>query len=234
MAENRSEASRRGRIKTCHELFAGKPPELARGNVQIRGMARARGFAATTAVTVREPQVRRTDLIGNRSANAATGKNSHIYSSETQIAISEPFAIFSMKHESNLRKGKNMKKAMYTVVFAFAGLTGCATSAVGTSATETYRPVGHEGAPWSLSGNIYTQTVLGSPTGLQPAELVITINGKEAARGNLNSRQEGTISGNYEGRAIESVCNSNQVSPSWIQVDCMILVDNERAVTLTL
>ena len=120
------------------------------------------------------------------------------------------------------------------VALGVSVLTGCATSAIGTSATETYRLSGDQDTPWAISGEIITQTMLGTPTGMQPNTLVVSVNGEEAIRGNLDRNQEGTIRGSYQGHAMESVCNSKVISSSWIQVDCMILVDNERAVTLTL
>jgi hypothetical protein len=57
-AERRGKASGRGQIVALHEFAAGDPFEIRGIDVDVRGVAGARGFATASAMTMRKPKKR--------------------------------------------------------------------------------------------------------------------------------------------------------------------------------
>jgi hypothetical protein len=74
-AECSRETARTRQIEAHNEILAGGPVEVRRGDVQVRGVSAPGGFATAPAMTMREPEERRTYLVSNGSAKAASLKN---------------------------------------------------------------------------------------------------------------------------------------------------------------
>lgn len=66
-------------------------------------------------------------------------------------------------------------------------------------------------------------------------QLIVSFDDKPVIDGYLTAPQaiQGELTGNYQGKKVSSICNSVQTSASNIKVDCMVLIDNERTITLT-
>lgn len=108
---------------------------------------------------------------------------------------------------------------------------GCTHALVDHSPTQTYRPLGAT-APWTITGRVernYEDQVVVQKFA---HTLVVEINGTEALRGPLDFNMAGEVRGQYQGAPVESVCTSSRPRPNYIDVQCMVLVNNERAVTL--
>jgi hypothetical protein len=63
--------------------------------------------------------------------------------------------------------------------------------------------------------------------------LHVYIDGEPVITGQLSPMATGELSGEYKSLRVDTVCTSEQKTPTWIDVRCMVLVDNERAATLT-
>lgn len=65
--------------------------------------------------------------------------------------------------------------------------------------------------------------------------LIISFNGNPVIDGYLSNPREiqGELSGEYDGKPVATICTSSRETQQTFKVDCMILVNNERTVTLT-
>jgi hypothetical protein len=63
--------------------------------------------------------------------------------------------------------------------------------------------------------------------------LHVQINGEEVISGQLSTKATGELNGAYKNHLIIATCSSEQKTKNWIDVRCMIFIDNERAATLT-
>ena len=122
------------------------------------------------------------------------------------------------------------KSRIYLIIIAASlALQGC--TARNMSAGQEYRPKGADKA-WRISGAIATdyEPILGIRT---PTELLIHINGDQVIKGTLSGNYTGELSGEYKNHDIQAICTSEPKTINWIQIRCVILVDNEKATTLT-
>jgi hypothetical protein len=123
-----------------------------------------------------------------------------------------------------------MKRIFYPL--AVLALAGCTTTWQDESAVQTYRPAGAEEL-WRITGQLDNTMKEGLVKTTVDRNLTVTINGDTAAQGLISWDGNGRIDGAYQDRAVEADCNGRRVSPNWVDIRCMILVDNERAATLT-
>ena len=65
--------------------------------------------------------------------------------------------------------------------------------------------------------------------------LIISFNQKVVIDGYLSSPEaiQGELDGVYDGKKVATVCSSLQTSQTNVKVDCMVLIDNKRTITLT-
>lgn len=111
-------------------------------------------------------------------------------------------------------------------------LVGCVQTTQDISPAQSYRPKGSDDL-WRISGNLdseYKEDLMGMHV---KRVLNVHINGEKVITGQLSAKATGELSGNYQGHSIISSCSSEQKTQNWVDVRCMILVDNERAATLT-
>ncbi len=110
-------------------------------------------------------------------------------------------------------------------------ITACTTTSTDVSPSQSYRPAGSSDL-WTISGNLDSEFTTGLVDEVTRM-LYVYINGEEVISGQLSARGTGELSGSFRDHSIVSNCSSEQRTPTWIDVRCMILVDNERAATLT-
>ena len=111
-------------------------------------------------------------------------------------------------------------------------LGACTTSTSDVSPAQYYRPAG-AGPQWKITGDLqseYTEDMFGTTV---QRTLHVYIDGERVVTGQLSPMATGELSGQYKGLPVDTVCTSEQKTPTWIDVRCMVLVDNERAATLT-
>lgn len=109
-------------------------------------------------------------------------------------------------------------------------LSGCGGLAVYESPTQSYRFKG-EDRPVTITGAIDRDDKFTSVT----HSLKVRFNGEVAASGPLSSRGIGSVFGTWRGHAVESICSRVEGSSGdgSYTVNCIVVVDNERTVTLT-
>jgi len=118
------------------------------------------------------------------------------------------------------------------ILMATIILGGCVTTTMDISPSQSYRPNGAKEL-WRITGNLdskYTEGLIQNNTS---RILYVYINGNLVIRGGLSNHATGELSGSYQGHEIISSCFSELKTSIWLDIRCMILVDNERAVTLT-
>jgi hypothetical protein len=122
--------------------------------------------------------------------------------------------------------------------FALLGLlvlAGCALrTQAGRSdaAPQHWRPSAAKEA-WRITGHMDTERI---PRGLgsRPRhEVVIAVNGAEALRGAMPRDRAVELAGRAEGSALAALCTPREIARATLEVTCIVLVDNERATTLT-
>lgn len=109
-------------------------------------------------------------------------------------------------------------------------LIGCTTKAVDVSPRQSYRPA-NSSELWDISGSLNSE--FDQIMGTAKRTLHVYINDELAIRGNLTPMATGELTGNYRKHKVNSICASEQKTANWIDVRCTILIDNERAATLT-
>lgn len=125
-----------------------------------------------------------------------------------------------------------MKKITTITVALF--LTACAstTTSTDTAAVQTYRLP--SGEVWQIGGSMFNEYTTNGYSASASRTFTLLIDGQEAITGSLDLMGRGELSGGWEGHQINVICTSEQVSSDWIEVNCLTLVNNQRAVTLTL
>jgi hypothetical protein len=102
-------------------------------------------------------------------------------------------------------------------------ITLLVSACMATSPTQSYRPKGESNA-WEITGTLEHRPFDGL--------LKISIDKNQVIEGAL-VRGDGTLTGTYKGLSIESVCHGTDTRTATFRTDCLILVDNEKSVTLT-
>jgi hypothetical protein len=126
--------------------------------------------------------------------------------------------------------------AMKRLMGLLAGvmLASCTSTAKDVSPSQSYRLAGAQNA-WKITGSMDSEVTHG--LGLIPDQVkrtvTIYVNGDPVINGTLSPAATGELSGTYQDRSIDTICSSEQKTPTWLDVRCMVLVDNERAATLT-
>jgi hypothetical protein len=126
-----------------------------------------------------------------------------------------------------------MTRAIALVVLLV--LAGCALrTQAGRSdaAPQNWRPSAAKEA-WRISGHMDTERI---PRGLgsRPRhEVVIAVNGTEAMRGEMPRDRAVELAGRAEGSTLAALCAPREVARATLEVTCVVLVDNERAGSLT-
>lgn len=113
---------------------------------------------------------------------------------------------------------------------AVVAIAGCSAKTTDISPAQYYRAENSQ-SQWKITGNLNNEfdQVFGRIT----RQLSVFIEGEEVINGNLSAVGTGELSGNYKGTPIDTICSSERKTRDWIEVRCMVLVDNERAATLT-
>lgn len=126
-------------------------------------------------------------------------------------------------------------KAFVTLAAALI-LTGCAglttQKAHDMSPTQTYRMPGTD-ALISISGDLFSTFRDGLTETHINRRLVVRFDGQTVIDGELLHDASGQLRGVFNSATVEAECSSRRVSKNWIDVRCLILVNNERAATLT-
>lgn len=122
-----------------------------------------------------------------------------------------------------------------TLAMIIAMLAGCATTTgvqKDTAAPQYYKLAGADhdikisgtlSTPWEeKAGNVKWHRMLS-----------VAFDDQEVVNGYLESNSaQGEVSGKYQDHSVNAVCSSLKTSETNLQVDCMILVDNQRTATL--
>ena len=98
------------------------------------------------------------------------------------------------------------------------------------SPRQSYRPA-NSNELWDISGSINSE--FDQITGTTRKILDVYVNDEQAIHGALSAMATGELSGRYKDHKVNSICASEQKTPMWIDVRCTVLIDNERAATLT-
>lgn len=138
----------------------------------------------------------------------------------------------NLSWNDNPMKNVARKKFIFTTLILSALTSGCATRNQDVSPSQSYRPKGTEEL-WIITGNLDNQFTTGLVATQVKRVLHIQINGEEVISGRLSSNATGELSGSYKKHSLIATCSSEKKTQNWIDVRCMILVNNERAVTLT-
>lgn len=114
-------------------------------------------------------------------------------------------------------------------------LAGCgAQTAAGRSeaSPQFWRPTASKAA-WTIAGHMDTSRV---PGGLlsRPRHIVtIRVNGIDTLSGEVPRDRQVELTGRAEGAALASICTPRMIAHAAVEVRCLVLIDNERAATLT-
>lgn len=109
-------------------------------------------------------------------------------------------------------------------------LTGCVTTTSDVSPRQSYRPNGSKEL-WDISGSMNSE--YNQITGAVQRVLDVYINDEPTIHGTLSPMATGELSGKYKNHKVNSICASEMKTETWLDVRCTILIDNERAATLT-
>jgi len=109
-------------------------------------------------------------------------------------------------------------------------LAGCAINAVDVSPRQSYRPPGSKEL-WDISGSLNSK--YDQLTGVTQRYLSVYINETPVINGGLSAMGTGELIGRYNDHKVNSICTSEVKTETWMDMRCTILIDNERAATLT-
>lgn len=108
-------------------------------------------------------------------------------------------------------------------------LTGCATIDRSPSQLTRLR----DGQAVTITGSIGSNSEDGMISTLTHRRLTVIINNDKAISAPINaSNYTGEFSGAWKDKTVSALCSSEKRS-NWIDVRCVIFIDNERTVTLT-
>ena len=122
-----------------------------------------------------------------------------------------------------------MRKLLLSI-FMLIILTGCTTTTHDISPRQSYRPSGSDEL-WDISGSV--ENNWDQITGVVQRTLYVQINDEQVIQGTLSRMATGELSGKYKNHKVNSICASEMKTQTWLEVRCTILIDNERAATLT-
>lgn len=117
------------------------------------------------------------------------------------------------------------------IVFIILLLAGCTATAIDVSPRQSYRPPNSKEL-WSISGSLSSQFDQLSGA-VRQRVLDVYIDDEHVIHGGLSAMATGELSGKYKNHKVNSICASEIKTQNWIEVRCTILIDNERAATLT-
>ncbi len=118
------------------------------------------------------------------------------------------------------------------LIIVFVNASGCVYKTQDISPVQIFRLRGSEEI-WHISGNLDSRFKEGLIQNSTSRTLNIFINGQLVIKGSLTSDGNGELIGKYRDHNIISYCSSEVKTATWLDIRCMILVDNERAATLT-
>lgn len=111
-------------------------------------------------------------------------------------------------------------------------VNGCVSVTKDISPAQSYRAKGTDEL-WRITGFLDSKFREGLVQTSVYRIVNIFINGSLVIRGGLSSDGSGELNGQYQGHEIASYCSSELKTATWLDIRCMVLVDNERAATLT-
>lgn len=127
---------------------------------------------------------------------------------------------------------KLMNKKIFLTILLSVIVSACATISRDVSPPQSFRPKNSENL-WRITGSLDNEFKQGVVSAHVKRILHVHINGEEVITGQLSARATGELTGSYQNHPIIATCSSEQKTANWIDVRCMILIDNERAATLT-
>lgn len=131
---------------------------------------------------------------------------------------------------------------MWWVAASFvAALVGCFGGIVRTiekdrAAPQNFRPRGIESA-WKITGHLESELLRDVASGYERVKrrtLHVRINGEKVLVGDLSQDAVGEVSGHYGGLPVDAVCSSEVKTETWMEVRCVIVINQERTVTLVM
>lgn len=125
-----------------------------------------------------------------------------------------------------------MNRIIIILIFLVV-LPGCASTGDllerNVSPAQTYRPKGSDEAV-TISGQLdRTYASLGK----EYKHLQVSFNGVLAIDGFLGDGFFGDITGTWLEKPVSASCTGRQASDTWVDVRCIVFIENERTVTLT-
>ncbi len=113
-------------------------------------------------------------------------------------------------------------------------ITGCASTQTYHAAPQFYRAKGQDDQI-QISGQVkqdYEYKITGDK---YANRVTITFNGTIQIDGLLDARGFGEFSGQpFQEKPTSASCSSKPVSKGWVELKCIVFIDNERAATLTM
>jgi hypothetical protein len=113
-------------------------------------------------------------------------------------------------------------------------ITGCATTKTYQASPQFYRAKGQDNQV-QITGKIdqdYNFKITGDT---YSNKVTIFFDGKPQIEGHLDRSQTGELTGQpYNDKPTSASCSAKVVSKDWVELKCIVFVDNERAATLTM
>lgn len=117
---------------------------------------------------------------------------------------------------------------MQRVVLIFMAMMIAGCSSVYQAGSQPYRMRGDDRAV-SISGSVEMVEKLISIT----HRVRITIDGEAAISGDLDGTAAGVLTGRWRGKSVEADCAKVGSSGTSYNIRCLVLIENERAASLT-
>jgi len=126
----------------------------------------------------------------------------------------------------------NMKN---TIIAAFLlSLFGCASTHTFQASPQHYRAKG-EDKQIEITGQVKQDHEFKITGDTSSNKVTIFFDGKTQIEGFLDNRGFGEFSGQtYHEKNTTASCSSKKVSKGWVEIKCIVFIDNERAATLTM
>lgn len=123
-----------------------------------------------------------------------------------------------------------MKK---TALLIAALLAGCATTKTYQASPQQYRAKGQENQV-QITGKVDQNHDYKITTGdIYTNRVTIYIDGKEYLSDTLDPHGSGEFTGQkYNDKLVTASCSSKHVAKGWVELKCIVFIDNERAATL--
>lgn len=125
-----------------------------------------------------------------------------------------------------------MKKTLLAALLLT--LTACATSNTYHASPQLYRAKGQENQ-LQITGKVQQDHAFKITGDTYANRVSIYFDGKEQINDLLDDRGFGEFTGQpYNNKPVTASCSSKHVSKGWVELKCIVFIDNERAVTLTM